>query len=63
MFFNFNGVVLDVAQVTIGSNALFAPSVQIYTATHPISAAERRTGSNRQSRLPLALMCGWEGAR
>ena len=43
VFFNFNCVVLDVMQVTIGNNVLFAPSVQIYTATHPISAAERRT--------------------
>lgn len=43
VFFNFNCVVLDVAQVTIGSNVLFGPSVQIYTATHPISAVERRT--------------------
>jgi maltose O-acetyltransferase len=42
VFFNFNCVVLDVARVTIGSNVLFGPSVQIYTATHPISAAERR---------------------
>ncbi len=42
VFFNFNCVVLDCAEVTIGNNVLFAPSVQIYTATHPISAAERR---------------------
>ena len=42
VFFNFNCVVLDVMQVTIGSNVLFGPSVQIYTATHPISAVERR---------------------
>ena len=42
VFFNFNCVVLDCAQVTIGDNVLFAPSVQIYTATHPIGAAERR---------------------
>jgi maltose O-acetyltransferase len=42
VFFNFNCVVLDCAKVTIGNNVLFAPSVQIYTATHPISAAERR---------------------
>ncbi|WP_138441800.1 sugar O-acetyltransferase [Marinobacter alexandrii] len=42
VFFNFNCVVLDVAPVTIGSNTLFGPSVQIYTATHPINAAERR---------------------
>lgn len=34
-FFNVNCVVLDVCQVTIGSNVLFGPGVQIYTATHP----------------------------
>lgn len=43
VFFNFNCVVLDVMPVTIGSNVLFGPAVQIYTATHPLSAAERRT--------------------
>jgi maltose O-acetyltransferase len=42
VFFNFNCVVLDVMEVTIGSNVLIGPSVQIYTATHPISAVERR---------------------
>src|SRR5687767_13558527 len=42
VFFNFNCVVLDVMQVTIGSNVLFGPAVQIYTATHPIDAIERR---------------------
>jgi maltose O-acetyltransferase len=42
VFFNFNCVVLDVMQVTIGSNVLFGPSVQIYTATHPIDAETRR---------------------
>ena len=42
VFFNFNCVVLDVMRVEIGSNVLFGPAVQIYTATHPISAAERR---------------------
>ncbi|MEO7317853.1 MAG: sugar O-acetyltransferase, partial [Chthoniobacteraceae bacterium] len=42
VFFNFNCVVLDVMQVTIGDNVLFGPSVQIYTATHPMDAAVRR---------------------
>ncbi|HAA16189.1 MAG TPA: sugar O-acetyltransferase [Cytophagales bacterium] len=36
VFFNFNCVVLDVMEVRIGSNVLFAPGVQIYTATHPL---------------------------
>jgi maltose O-acetyltransferase len=41
VFFNFNCVVLDCAKVTIGNNVLFAASLEIYTATHLISAAER----------------------
>ena len=44
VFFNFNCVVLDVAAVDIGSDVLLGPAVQIYTATHPMSAAGRRTG-------------------
>src|SRR5687767_13482168 len=44
VFFNFNCVVLDVMQVTIGSRTLFGPNVQIYTATHPIDYRERATG-------------------
>jgi maltose O-acetyltransferase len=43
VFFNFNCVVLDVTPVVIGDNVLFGPAVQIYAATHPVSAAERRT--------------------
>jgi maltose O-acetyltransferase len=43
VFFNFNCVVFDIVQVTIGSNVLLTSSVQIYPATHPISAVERRT--------------------
>jgi maltose O-acetyltransferase len=53
VFFNFNCVVLDVAPVTIGHNVLFGPSVQIYTATHPISAAERRKGL--ESAKPITI--------
>jgi maltose O-acetyltransferase len=44
VFFNFNCVVLDVAPVRIGSRVLFGPAVQVYAATHPLSARERRTG-------------------
>jgi len=42
VFFNFNCVVLDVMPVTIGDNVLFGPSVQIYTATHPMDVETRR---------------------
>jgi maltose O-acetyltransferase len=44
VFFNFNCVILDTAPVTIGSNVFFAPGVQIYAATHPLNAAQRRSG-------------------
>jgi maltose O-acetyltransferase len=42
VFFNFNCVVLDVCQVTIGDYTLFGPAVQVYTATHPMNAELRR---------------------
>lgn len=44
VYFNFNCIVLDPARVTIGSNTMFGPAVQIYTATHPLNAVQRRTG-------------------
>jgi len=44
VFFNFNCVVLDCAAVRIGSGTMFGPAAQIYAATHPMSAAGRRTG-------------------
>ena len=37
-------MILDPAPVTIGSDVLFGPGVQIYTATHPIDPCERRSG-------------------
>lgn len=43
-YFNFNCVILDVAPVRIGLNVLFGPAVQVYTATHPLNADERRAG-------------------
>ena len=44
VFFNFNCIVLDVAQVKIGNRTKMGPNVQIYTATHPIDHKERATG-------------------
>jgi maltose O-acetyltransferase len=51
-FFNFNCVVLDVCTVRIGDFTLFGPAVQIYTATHPMDAALRRT---RESGKPITI--------
>src|SRR6185312_11602509 len=42
VFFNFNCVVLDVCEVSIGDFSLFGPAVQIYTPLHPLDAAARR---------------------
>lgn len=41
---NFDCVILDAGQVEIGRNCMIAPSVHIYTATHPLDAAERIKG-------------------
>jgi maltose O-acetyltransferase len=43
VFFNVNCVVLDENKVTIGSDVLFGPGVQIYTASHPLDSVLRRT--------------------
>lgn len=42
-FANFNFTVLDEAEVRIGRNAFIGPNVSIYTACHPLDAAERNT--------------------
>jgi maltose O-acetyltransferase len=52
VFFNFNCVVLDVCQVTIGETCLFGPAVQIYTATHPMNAELRR---HQESGKPIEI--------
>lgn len=41
---NFDCIILDVAEVHIGKNCLFAPRVCIFTATHPIDPDARNTG-------------------
>ncbi len=44
VFVNFNCVILDVAQVTIGDDTRIGPTVQIYTAEHPLDPVLRRSG-------------------
>lgn len=43
VYFNVNCVVLDTMKVSIGDNVFFGPCVQVYTATHPLDAIDRRT--------------------
>jgi len=44
VFLNFNCVILDVVEVTIGDRAQIGPAVQIYAADHPRDAETRRAG-------------------
>ncbi len=41
---NQNCVFQDAAPITLGDHALIGPNVQIYTATHPLQAAQRLAG-------------------
>jgi maltose O-acetyltransferase len=43
-YVNFGCVFLDCAPITIGDHAQIAPSVQIYTATHPLEPGPRQAG-------------------
>jgi maltose O-acetyltransferase len=53
VYMNFNCVILDVAPVTIGDNVMMGPAVQIYTASHPLRAAERNAG--REYAKPIVI--------
>jgi maltose O-acetyltransferase len=53
-------VVLDSVKVTIGSNVLFAPGVQLYTATHPLDAVVRRTTLELAKPITIGNDC-WVG--
>jgi maltose O-acetyltransferase len=44
LFVNYGCVFLDCATITIGDDVQIGPSVQIYTATHPLNPAVRRAG-------------------
>ncbi|CEP01132.1 unnamed protein product (mitochondrion) [Plasmodiophora brassicae] len=58
---NFNCVFLDCASITVGEDCLFAPGVQVLTATHPTDPALRR----RKLELARPIAIGnnvWVGA-
>jgi maltose O-acetyltransferase len=44
VFLNFNCVILDVVEVTIGDRTQIGPAVQIYAADHPRDPETRRAG-------------------
>jgi maltose O-acetyltransferase len=53
LFLNFNCIILDCARVTLGNNVFLAPNVQLYTAYHPIIAAERIKGPEYASPITI----------
>jgi maltose O-acetyltransferase len=59
-FINFDCVLLDCNRITIGDEVQIAPGVHIYTATHPMDAAQRRSGI--ECALPVVIGDGaWLG--
>ncbi|MGH8445534.1 MAG: sugar O-acetyltransferase [Solimonas sp.] len=61
VFLNFNCVILDVVEVSIGDRTQIAPGVQILAADHPRDAALRRTGL--ESGQPVRIGANvWIGA-
>lgn len=53
VFVNMNCMFLDVAAIVIGSQTFLGPSVQLYTATHPLDAKERVAGL--ESAKPIVI--------
>lgn len=49
-FINTNCMLLDNNKITIGENGLLAPFVQIYTASHPLRAADRIIQNGKETR-------------
>jgi maltose O-acetyltransferase len=61
VFLNFNCVILDVVEVTIGDGTQIGPGVQILAADHPRNAAERASGM--EFGRPVRIGCNvWIGA-
>lgn len=61
---NFGCVILDCAPVTIGDDCMFAPGVQIYPATHPISPKHRKMSGDCFYELAYPIKIGnnvWVG--
>ncbi len=60
VFINFNCVFLDCAPITIGPHTQFGPNGQIYTASHPLSAARRRDAHELALAISIGADC-WIG--
>jgi maltose O-acetyltransferase len=59
-FLNYDCVLLDCNRIDIGCDVQIAPGVHLYTATHPLDAAQRRAGWEQA--LPVRIGDGvWLG--
>ena len=52
-YINYNCTILDVGPINIGKSVLIAPDVGIYSATHPISPADRLSGKELQHPITI----------
>lgn len=59
---NFGCVILDVAEVRIGSNCLLGPGVSLFTATHPVEPELRLKGLELGLPITIGDNC-WLGGR
>lgn len=60
VYLNFNCVFLDPAEIRVGARTLFAPNVQLYTAGHPLSAAQRAAELEHARPITIGKDC-WIG--
>ena len=61
-FINYNCVILDVAEVTVGERSLFGPGCQLITVEHPVNDADARAaGWERGRPITIGDNC-WFGA-
>lgn len=61
-FLNYNCVILDVAEVTVGNHTLFGPGCQLITVEHPVDDAQARAfGWERGRPITIGDNC-WFGA-
>ncbi len=60
IFMNFNCVILDCARIDVGAHTQFGPNVQIYAASHPLSAVARRRSLECAKPVTIGTDC-WIG--
>lgn len=60
VYFNFNAILLDVAEIHIGNHVLIGPNVQLYTATHPMDYPTRVSGLELGKPIRIGSGC-WLG--